>query len=216
MSQLGLFSAPSPRRATPPVVAPAAASVPQLRQVLSYDDGPGCGVASYYAGAENPYHPDLECKPCVWGRLERHFGYKPHRWMASIYLELPDFDRSQWSEHAVFRTQDEAASELTDMILAAERLLVRALRGEEVTTPGRLRNIAAQLAADADPAWRMASEKETIAKEAMTAIGVDGPGFFEARAQWWSTREHAARIRRELVDAFHREHDWREFAGGRA
>lgn len=183
---------------------------PEIAEDLWYDDGPGTSVAKYMATVQ---HPRWEwCTSGLWVTVERHYGWKPHRWMAEVYLELPDDERTYWSAHSIFETQDEASREAADMAAVAHDLLARFLRGESVALPGKLRHAAAKAHADASPVYVDASANEAEAKAALLAIGANAPGSTATRMQWESLRLAARSVRARLMDEFFDAHPWREFA----
>ncbi|MGK3981200.1 hypothetical protein WMF38_56915 [Sorangium sp. So ce118] len=181
-----------------------------ITEDLWYDDGPGTSVAKYMATVQHPRW--LWCTSGAWVTVERHFGTKPHRWMAEVYLELPDDERTYWSAHAIFETQDEAAREAAHMAAVALDLLTRYLGGEVVRLPGKLRHAAAQAHADASPLYVDASEKVAEAKAAMVEIGANAPGSIATRMQWESLRSAARSVHERLMTEFFDDHGWREFA----
>ncbi len=116
MSQLELFAARKRSLLTRPKPRPI--------ESMWYDDTRGySGVAAWSLVTHSP-HWDW-CTSGVWVQLERHFGWKPHRWMASVYLELPDEHRTYWSQHSIRITQNEAAIEADEKDVAARELQTR-------------------------------------------------------------------------------------------
>ncbi len=225
MSQLGLvFDATAPRCPPPPAPPPhppvaealaRAVQVPppaNLIELAEYDDTGGrSSVATYSITLHNQHFGDW-CRAGLWVAIERHFGWKPHRWMASVYLELPDARRTSWGQHAIFVTQSEAAREAADLADAARGLLLSFLCGDGVETPGQRRHRAAEAHAEALPAHVRAVGLAQDEREILEAIPEGSPERCVAYRRWLSARDIAADLRRRAVQEFHDSHSWRDFA----
>jgi hypothetical protein len=230
MNQLGLFDDAPSRRMVPaePFAPPAAqaavvptpavpaarpgpppSAAPALEEHLEYD-ADGRTVALCNVTLRNP-HFGSWCKAGFWIRIERHFGWKPHRWMASVYLELPDEARTGWSEHEIFATQDEVAAEAAAMVLAARAMLEAAIRSEDVETPGRRRHRAAEAHAGALPDVQAAERKVDVLRGERDALDEDSSERPTAHRRYLSAKGEAADLRRRAVQAFCEAHGWREF-----
>lgn len=209
--QLGLLDyVPLTRAAAKPRTAP---TLPVLDETLEYDNGPGCSVAGYSATLRN-HHFGEWCRAGVWVSLERHFGWKPHRWMASVHIELPDELRTSWHTHAIFPTQEEAAREAADMGMVGRRLLDAFLRGESVETPGQRRGRAAEEHAAADSRYIEAMRLVAAERAALDALGEDVIERVEQHRRRVAASQAAERLRVEIMDEFCLAHGWREFAAG--
>jgi hypothetical protein len=182
---------------------------PALAEDLWYDDGPGCSVAKYMATMPNPRWP--YCTSGLWVTLERHFGTKPHRWMAEVYLELPDDTRTSWKAHGIFATQDEAAAEAADMAAVALDLLQCHLRGEQIETPGQRFQRAAEAHADASPEWQHMQSLADAECVARNSIDPENGERFYAHRRYLAAKNAADATRRDVLDAFYRARSWREF-----
>lgn len=204
MSQLDLFAvATAPASDRRPVVV--------LDEAAEYDDSDQtcCGVARYSATMQSPRCDWWACG--VWVRVERHFGWKPHRWMASVYLELPDFRRTQWSPHEIYVTQDEAAQAATEMATVARAILEAYLRGESVETPDQRRTRAAEEHVAASKACQDAAHLVDEEKAALDAMGESVDRWAQSR-RWHEAKHIAETVRRKTRDDFFAAHGWREFA----
>jgi hypothetical protein len=207
VNQIAMFQEAAPAVAQPP-------SERRPTQVLAedlwYDDGPGCSVAKYMATVQ---HPRWEwCTSGLWVTVERHFGTKPHRWMAEVHLELPDDGRTYWSARAIFEKQDDAAQEAADMAAVAIDLLRRHLRGEAVETPGERLRLAAEAYADASPQWQHMQSMADAERAVRDSIDPDSGEKFYAHRRYLAAKDAADSTRRSVLDEFYRAHSWREFA----
>lgn len=174
-----------------------------------YDDGPL--AAAYGASARNPYFGEWIHAYLVV-RVERQLGYRPLRWLASVRLALADEDQTQWGEHVVCTSQDDAAAEAAAMLAAARPLLVASLRGERVETPGQHRERAAEAHVEALPEYVAATRRATSLRTLRDELGVDSDERYAAHRRWLDARAEAESLRRRAVDAFREAHGWREFA----
>lgn len=197
-----------------PAAEPAAASqrrpVPALEEDWYYYADRPADVAGYSATTPNPRWE--WCTAGVWVSLERHFGWKPHRWMASVYLELPDDDRTQWVAHEIFETQDEAATGAACMAAVALDLLRRHLRGEAVETPGQRLQRGAEAHADASPQWQHMQSMVDAERAVRDSIDPDSGEKFYAHRRYLAAKDAADATRRSVLDEYYRAHSWREFA----
>jgi hypothetical protein len=201
---------PAPPPETSVATSPAVALALDLRESLDYNDGPGTTVASYSLTLRNPHWGEW-CRAGLWVSVERHFGTRPHRWMAEVYLELPDEARTWWKAHEIFASQDEAAAEAAAMALAARAMLEAAIRGEPVETPGRRRQRAAEAHAGALPEVQAAARKVAAERAARDAIGAGNDGYPEAHRRYLAAKDAVDGLRRRAVQAFCEAHTWREF-----
>lgn len=207
VNQISMFA-----EAAPVVAQPASERHPisALAEDLWYDDGPGCSVAKYMATMPHPRWPYFTSG--LWVTLERHFGAKPHRWMAEVYLELPDDDRTSWKAHGIFATQDEAAQEAADMAAVGLDMLRRHLRGEAVETPGQRFERAAEARADGSPQWQHMQNMVDAERAVRDSIDPDSGEKFYAHRRYLAAKDAADSTRRSVLDEFYRAHSWREFA----
>lgn len=209
MNQLALFDAPVPPPVAPFLIEPPQHTEPEVSRSIWFDaDGPS--IAGYNASAPHPLWPHVDTD--IQARLEIYRWDRERPWQASMHLSLADDARTQWNVVRRFASQDEAARELADLVVHAERLFQRSLLGEHVITPGQRREIAAQAAADCDPTWLAAAEQERSAKSVFEEFGFNHSDW---RTLWMghgAARTHARDVRTRFVEAFHQDHDWREFA----
>lgn len=208
MTQLALFDAPAPPPVAPFLLDPPVATEPEVSRSIWFDaDGPS--IAGYNASAPHPLWPHVDTD--IQARLEIYRWDREHPWQASMHLSLADDARTQWNVVRRFASQDEAARELADLVVHAERLFQRSLLGEHVRTPGQRREHAAQAAADCDPTWLAAAEQERSAKAVFEELGFGHPDW---RALWMrhcAARAHARAARKQFIEAFRRDNDWRDF-----
>lgn len=204
--QLDLFVA-----APTATAKPTPTSVPAFEESLEYDDPGGGGVvASYSLRTQNPHWEWF--RSGLWAAVERYCGLKPHRWKASVSLELPDFERTQWSAHEIHVAQEDAAAAAAMMVDVARGLLEASVRGEVVETPGHRRVRAAEAHADANERFKTAQDRVDAEKSLLDSIDEDDPARYYQWRKYCQAKETAADIRRSVMDEFYLVHSWREFA----
>ena len=192
-------------------VLPARYAPPALlsEHLAYHEDGPTAG--EYLIFVRNPHFGDW-----IHGRLvvrvERQFGRRPLRWMASVDLELPDEHRTWWGERAVCATQDEAAEEAAAMLVTGRALLEASARGEPVETPGDRRRRAAEEHADAEPEVQAAARAVADALALRREMGATDGDHPEAHRRYLIARQEHEAVRQRALDAFYAAHGWREFA----
>lgn len=193
-------------------VAPAPeVDAPVLEEHFEYDDGPGAGVATYRLTLRNP-HWNGQFTAGIWVHVGRHYGWKPHRWMAEVSIEFPDLERSYWTARTIRATQDEAAAEAAEMAMAARAMLEAHLRGETVETPSKRKGLAAEAHADSLPDVVEAMRQVDAARAERDAIDPDDNEKFHAHRRYLHVKGIAETMRQSAVDEFCRAHSWQEFA----